>query len=204
MNAIIFGNGDFKNINNINKFVDLNDAVSIGVDGGCNYLLDNNIKIDIAIGDFDSVKDREVLNEVPSILKSDMSYSDFEMAIEYCIIKKFKKVYLYGCTGKRSDHFIFNFRLMERLYKNNIEAFMIDEYNLITLFSGKKSFYKKDFKFFSIIPVYENSVFSIEGYKYDLLNKELNLVNSLTLSNEWECDKVTINSNKLIFVCLVF
>ena len=204
MDAVIFCNGDLCKFNIINGFVDLNKSIVIGVDGGCNYLLSNNIKINIAIGDFDSINNEEVLKNLSNIRKTNLDYSDLEMAIEYCINEKYSKVYLFGCTGKRADHFIFNFRLMEKLYNNNIETYMIDDYNVMTLFCGYKHFYKNKYKFFSIIPLYENTRISIEGSKYDLNNKKLNLQSSLTLSNEWINEIITLNSNKLVCICLVF
>lgn len=200
MKASIFCNGEYGN----NNLINFENSIVIGVDGGCNYLLNNNIKIDLIVGDLDSIKNKDIIYNTAYIEKTNMDCNDLDIAINYCIENKFSEVYLYGCIGKRTDHFMFNFRLMEKLYKENIEVFMVDEYNIISLFSGEKNFYKENFKFFSIIPVYENTVVSIKGSKYDLNEKKLSLIESLTLSNEWKEDKVTIKSNKIIFICLVY
>ena len=205
MNALIFCNGYIcdrvweKNSNSINS------SFIIGVDGGCNYLLDNGININLAIGDFDSIQNKDYLDRLPKIKKYDMNYSDLEIAINYCIeSKKFCNVYLFGCTGKRSDHFIFNTRIMQKLFNNNIDSFMIDEFNVITLFNGKKIFDKENFEFFSLVPIYEDTVVSIKGSEYDLKDKKLDIDSALTLSNKWKDSKVEISTNKLIFIYLVF
>lgn len=205
MDVAIFCNGDFKTKDIIDKFVDFNNTFIIGVDGGCNYLIEHGIKIDLAIGDFDSIQYKNFINTVMNIEKTDMNYSDLELAINYCIdCNKFSKAYLFGCTGKRSDHFLFNLRLMHKFFQNNIDVFMIDDFNVITLFDGEQSFEKDEFEYFSIIPVYDNTIISIYGSEYDLENKRLDIVSTLTLSNRWKEEKIKIFVNKLVFIYLVF
>lgn len=204
MDVLIFGNGEFKNRNLLDKFLKFEDVFVIGVDGGCDYLIENKIKIDLAIGDFDSIKYKNVLCDTPNILKTDMDISDLEFAINYCLDKNFCKMYLFGFTGRRADHFLFNLRCLGKAFNNGVEIFVIDEFNIITLLLGERDFQKENFKFFSVIPMYDNTVISIEGSKYDLKNENINLLSTLTLSNEWEKEKIKISSNKLVYVCLVF
>lgn len=202
--AVVFCNGEYGNLDNIKKFVDLDKTFIIGVDGGCNYLIQNKIRIDLFVGDFDSIENKSYINEGISIEKFNMDYSDFEIAINFCIENNFKKIYLLGCTGKRSDHFIFNLRLMEKVFKYGIDVVMIDDYNLIIPFNGDKILDRGEFKFFSIVPLEENTKISIEGSKYDVKNQKLDMFRALTLSNEWMEKKVKIFSDKTAFLHLVF
>lgn len=204
MDVAIFGNGYLEGSNFIDKVVNLNEMFVIGVDGGCNYLIENNIKMDLAIGDFDSIKDRNLLKDIETITKTNMDYSDLELAVEYCLEKKFKKAYLFGFTGKRSDHFIFNIRMIQKMFQLGIEVYMVDEFNVITLIDEEKEFEKSCFKFFSIVPLFEDTIISITGAKYNLNNQKLDMVSTLTLSNEWIEEKIKIITNKLILVHLIF
>lgn len=202
MDVAIFGNGylenlDFENINFEKMFI-------IGVDGGCNFLIKNNIKIDLAIGDFDSISSTDFLNSVECIEKTDMNYSDFEIAIDYCLKNNFKRVYLFGFTGKRSDHFLFNIRMIQKMFYERMEVFMIDEFNVITMIDDEKEFAKNNFKFFSVIPLFEDTNISITGAKYNLSNQKLKMISTLTLSNEWVEKKVKITVDKLVLVHLIF
>lgn len=202
MDVAIFGNGylenlDFENINLEKIFI-------IGVDGGCNFLIKNNIKIDLAIGDFDSISSTDFLNSVECIEKTDMNYSDFEIAIDYCLKNNFKRVYLFGFTGKRSDHFLFNIRMIQKMFYERMEVFMIDEFNVITMIDDEKEFAKNNFKFFSVIPLFEDTNISITGAKYNLSNQKLKMISTLTLSNEWVEKKVKITVDKLVLVHLIF
>lgn len=202
MDVAIFGNGylenlDFENINLEKMFI-------IGVDGGCNFLIKNNIKIDLAIGDFDSISSTDFLNSVECIEKTDMNYSDFEIAIDYCLKNNFKRVYLFGFTGKRSDHFLFNIRMIQKMFYERMEVFMIDEFNVITMIDDEKEFAKNNFKFFSVIPLFEDTNISITGAKYNLSNQKLKMISTLTLSNEWVEKKVKITVDKLVLVHLIF
>ncbi len=204
MDVAIFGNGHLENLKFVNKIVNLDNMFIIGVDGGCNYLIKNHIKINLAIGDFDSIEDKNLLKDTPTITKTNMDYSDLELAAEYCFKNKFKKVYLFGFTGKRSDHFLFNIRVMQKMFDFGIEVYMIDEFNIITLINKEKEFEKSHFKFFSILPIFEETIISISGSKYDLNKEKLSMVSTLTLSNEWKEEKVKIIVNKLVLVHLIF
>ena len=67
MEAVIFGNGEFKTFDIVRKFVDLNDVFTIGVDGGCNYLFENNINFVFVLCDFDSIKYKIFIDNVLNI-----------------------------------------------------------------------------------------------------------------------------------------
>lgn len=204
MNVAIFGNGKFSKFDIVNKFLNLDDVFIIGVDGGCNYLIKNNINIDLAIGDFDSIDNKVFIEKILNIKKTNMDYSDLEVAIDYCISKKFDNVYMFGCTGKRSDHFMFNLRLLYKIFQNNLNAVIVDEFNVIKISNGEGVFYKENFEFFSILPIYDETIISIVGSEYDLKNKKLDMESTLTLSNKWKNDKVKIWSDKPVFIYLVF
>jgi len=202
--CVIFGNGGFNKFDIVNKFVDLDNIFTIAVDGGCNYLIEENRRIDLAIGDFDSLKYKEVIYNNRHILKTDMDYNDLEIAMDYCLKNGFKKIYLFGFTGKRSDHFQFNLRVMQKFIERGLDIVMIDEFNVILGSIGCNNFDRGSYKFFSILPVYDDTIISICGAKYNLNNFHLNLIDTLTLSNEWISEKVKISSNKLIFIYLIF
>lgn len=204
MNVAIFGNGQFNQFNIVDKFLNLNDTFIIGVDGGCDFLIENNIKIDLAIGDFDSINNKNFIEQVLNIKKVNMDYSDLEVAVNYCINKKFDNVYMFGCTGKRSDHFMFNLRLLYKLFQNNLNSVIIDEFHFIKILDGEGIFYKENFEFFSILPIYDETIVSINGSEYDLNNKKLDMESTLTLSNRWKNDKVNICVDKPVFIYLVF
>ncbi|BAK81067.1 thiamine diphosphokinase [Candidatus Arthromitus sp. SFB-rat-Yit] len=204
MECVIFGNGEFSGFDIVSRFVDLDNTFTIAVDGGCNYLFEGNKRIDLVIGDFDSLKYKEVIYNNRHILKTDMDYNDLEIAMNYCLDNGFKKIYLFGFTGKRSDHFQFNIRTMQKFIESGLDVVMIDEFNIICGSIGCRIFDRGEYKFFSILPVYNGTVISICGSKYDLDNFSLNLMDTLTLSNEWVSEKVKISSNKLIFIYLIF
>lgn len=201
MKAIIVANGSF-NLE-VLKLVDLHNSFIIGVDGGCDFLIKNGIRIDFAIGDFDSIQDISVLG-CKKIEKTDMDYSDLEIAAMYCLNKGFKEVIMLGCTGERSDHLLFNLNILHKLFLKHMDVRIIDEFNVIKVIEGENYIEKDDFKFFSITPIYDNTIITIKGAKYNLENKKLSMVDTLTLSNEWEKEKVFIKVDKVCFVFLVF
>ena len=84
----------------------------IGVDGGCLKLMEEELPIDLAIGDFDSIslEDKEVLKNYASKMiefPSEKDFTDFEEALMW-IAKSYpqEKVHVLGAFGGRVDHAI--------------------------------------------------------------------------------------------------
>ena len=84
----------------------------IGVDGGCLKLMAEELPIDLAIGDFDSisVEDKETLKDYASNMiefPSEKDFTDFEEALMW-VAKEYpqQKIHVLGAFGGRVDHAI--------------------------------------------------------------------------------------------------
>ena len=84
----------------------------IGVDGGCLKLMEEELPIDLAIGDFDSIslEDKEALKNYASNMiefPSEKDFTDFEEALMW-VAKSYpqQKVHVLGAFGGRVDHAI--------------------------------------------------------------------------------------------------
>ena len=80
--------------------------INIGVDQGIIHLIKQNIKPIIAIGDMDSIEDKDLLKTLKvdeySCIKDD---TDTALALRYAFQQGYDVIDLYGVTQKRMDHF---------------------------------------------------------------------------------------------------
>jgi len=78
----------------------------IAVDGGYQFFKQAKIKPDIIIGDFDSLKIESVkgVNTLPFPKRKDAT--DTELAIQYCIEKRFSTIDIVMPTAGEPDHFL--------------------------------------------------------------------------------------------------
>ncbi len=186
------------------SLINLSDYYLIGVDKGALNLVKNNYKVDLAIGDFDSVSKKEfnLIKENSKeliILNPIKDKTDTEEALDYALKKSSDITIFGGIIGKRIEHFLSNLTLF---YKFN-DLKIVDNYSLI-LYKDKISLNKEDYKEYKYVSFFTltNTTLTLKGFKYNLDNFALSLENcSLTTSNEILSDIASvISSNKVLIV----
>ncbi len=186
------------------------DVYLIGADRGALSLILSGYKIDIAVGDFDSVTDeeRETINtysrEVIS-LKPEKDATDMECAVKNAIDKcrrsedHFNYIYLFAATGTRMDHTLANIEMLFfiKSYSRNIKTLIIDGHNRIRLLDNNEYhvFYKDQLigKYVSFLPFGEDvDHLTLKGFKYEVKNTILCLGTSRGVSNEVKDDVMSV------------
>lgn len=121
-----------------------------------------------------------------TVLPTRKDLTDLQAAWEQAYSLGFRKLYLTGCTGGRQDHHLAALQLLETMRQRDCEGIILDPYNEITFFSpGKKQLQRKDFTYFSLIPVDAVVTVSIRGAKYELTERRVLRGDSLCVSNEF-------------------
>jgi len=191
------GSNGFKNIyqQDENEFL-------IGVDGGIYNILEMGLKVDLAIGDFDSCNIEEVIMHCSNIktFSKEKDLSDLELAVLEAIPMKAKRIEIYNATGGRLDHFIAAVNIIILYSEHNIVMF--DERNYFQIIK-KDSIIKKDkYTYCSIFALEENTIVSLLGFKYQLENHHLPIFNNLCLSNEIleEKARIKVNNKRVLVV----
>ena len=178
------------------KVLDEGDCLWVGVDRGALTLLEEGIKPDIAIGDFDSVNNSEwekIKGNTAKLVtaKPEKDETDLEMAVNWALSMRPEKIQLYGATGGRMDHFLGNLQLLLKpiLEHNDIPIIMADKQNLVSA-AGPGSHVVREiegFKYISFIPVTPAvEDLTLEGFKYTLAGAKLPLGSTLCISNEFD------------------
>lgn len=165
---------------NIKALIDIDSYYVIAVDAAVEALAKQGIRYDLAIGDFDSLRDHtQLIGEVIRLnpIKDD---SDTAKALEFAFNKANDVTLIGGTEGARKDHFIANLYLLIK-YPSLV---IMDAYNRISLKTiGTYSIEKKEYDYLSVFPV-ENSIITLKNVKYPLDHYHLNQFNPLGLSNE--------------------
>lgn len=168
----------------LNDFKKEDYDIIIGADRGAYYAIINGIIPDIAIGDFDSVNLEEfktIKNNSKKIIKLNpiKDKSDTNEAIE--LVKDYDKIIIFGgIKGKRIEHLFAN--IIDLINHKNLSLF--DENSLIETINDNNYKINLDYKFISLYSLDEESIISLEGFKYDLKDYKLKYNDPLCLSNE--------------------
>lgn len=173
----------------LKKYYNKSDLI-IAVDKGASYLIENNLKFDLAIGDFDSlekkyfdyIEDNNIKYKKLNVEKND---SDTEAAINELVNRKCNEIYILAGTGSRLDHTMTNVFALIKLYEKNIKGFVIDNNNRIRISDNKTVIYKeKEYENISLVPLSLNGAnITLKGFYYKLENEDIEYGSSRCLSN---------------------
>ncbi|MFA7560757.1 MAG: thiamine diphosphokinase [Candidatus Izemoplasmatales bacterium] len=173
-------NYDFKSL-----YFEESDEFLVGIDSGLYYLLDNNLKIDLAVGDFDSINPKYIpmikqrADKVIELEKA-KNMTDLAFALDYLYNNMdYDAIEVYGGISGRIDHFLANLNLISK-YNFTLR----DNKHLIYIISkGRYDIenYKKYISFFALEDVYG---LTLNGFKFNLDSYYLSTQDSLCVSNE--------------------
>lgn len=195
----IMGNGPIDHVPNLEQYKDKVD-IWIGADRGALMLVENGIRLQYAVGDFDSVnaQQKAMILENSTRLATYPSMkneTDLKIALHQACELQPKKIYLFGVTGGRLDHALINMQLLHKIVEKEIRGIIIDQWNRLELTKpGTYTVYKQeDYPYVSFVPfTKEVKGLSLIDFKYPLDSYLLKKGSTRCISNE-------LNSNKAIF-----
>ena len=190
--GLIFGSMAAPSWDYLRPYEDWPDVV-IAADGGLSCARRAGFSPDFYIGDSDSGGTPEAgMNAVR--LRPEKDDTDLQAAYCWAKGRGIRQVIFTGCSGGRQDHHLAALQLLETAARDGIEALFLDPFNRIRfLLPGTACLPKGGYRYFSIIPV--DAVLkelSITGAKYPLDGRDVFRGDSLTVSNEWTADMVTV------------
>lgn len=188
--AIIFANGNLSNISQAKKIITKDDYI-VCADGGVKRVIRIGLIPHVIIGDFDSIPG-DLRNKLSQYKIDWVKYpekkdkTDFELAIDFVLKKKYKNIIIFGLLGDRLDHFLANIFLLEKIHtQNNSLKIKIIEGNKEAVFVNKELELKGNIgDLVSLIPL-NNTIDDIKlyGLEYQLNNKPLLFGSTRGVSN---------------------
>lgn len=166
----LFAGGD---LTTVNRDFD----VFVGVDRGAFYLLKQRLPLDLAIGDFDSVSDEELLRikaGAKEVIQAqpEKDDTDLELAVLACF-ERYPNAYLtiFGAFGGRLDHALANVFLPsnDKIAPYMEQLILVDAQNCICYVPSGRHEIKpvEGMDYLAFLPT-EDVPLTIEGAKYPL------------------------------------
>lgn len=203
----IIGGGEKSSLSNIKEY----DFI-IACDKGLSYALENNIKPDLILGDFDSFLEDpyKVMETMPNTsrlikLPEEKDDTDTLFAIKEALNLGYKKIDLFCSLGGRLDHTIANIQACLYAKTYGAEISIQADNTFLTILSGEeKKFKKVEGSNLSIFALGGKALgVSLKGCKYPLQNASLTPSFPIGISNEFISD-VVVSVEKgylLVMVC---
>lgn len=203
MKAFIYTGGDVfpENITEKAKAGDL----KIAADGGYKNAMRFVNRVDIILGDFDSI-DEYKADEDTEIIKvpAEKDFTDTQMAVETAITRGADEIVIIGGLSGRLDHTLSNISILEDLWKRRIHALITDGNNRIRFIDSTSTLIAKSgYKYLSILLASEKAKgVSAEGCKYPLKNAKLQRNVQYAVSNEIDgnCALISVRKGSIYIV----
>ena len=183
----------------------LANAFIIGADRGALYLAESDYKIDIAVGDFDSVTGSEMEKICKNTGELDRLVPEKdETDLEHALKRAFSlpgTIHILGATGTRLDQTFSAINLLKLCHDNHREAYIYDRNNRIRLIEGHAVIRKGRYRYVSLIPYGDIMVnVSLKGFKYSGEHITLDRKSSLGISNEIAGEEAEIECRGYLYV----
>lgn len=167
------------------------DDVLIGADRGALFLVEHGFKPDLAVGDFDSVSQEELVlirkhsKEILACDPIDKDLTDTELAFDLAVRKSPAEIVLTGVIGTRLDHTLANLHMLLRAAEQGITCSIWDEFNYVTLCGSICRVEDRGYTYVSLLPLTPVVTgITLEGFMYPLHNATLRIGQSLAVSNQ--------------------
>lgn len=202
--CIIIANGESPDLRLIKKLRKLDYNFIICADGGANAARELNIIPDLIVGDFDSIKKKNLnfyIKKTHVLKIEDQNNTDVEKALNQAKIFGFEKVVLLGAIGDRLDHSYANICIAAKYYPD-IKVGIIWGKSYLYIISGEENFKTKKGETISLFGVNPEAKFYSSGLRYALNGITLPMGVRESESNETISDIVSIkveNGKGLLF-----
>ncbi len=206
--AVIVAGGT---INDYDFYKDiLKDKFIICADGGIHHLQRLNISPNLFLGDFDSCNFDEIKksgiidNSEIKKYKIEKDATDTHIAIDEAIEKGYKSITIIGAVGTRLDHSIANVFLLKYMLDKNVDGKIINEKNEIFLTDKPIEISPRQGKKLSFIPICDTvKNLTLKNLKYPLLNYNLKMGDTITVSNEFTSENAIAKFDEGILLVII-
>lgn len=179
------------------------DDLVIAADGGYLHLKKRGIRVDLLIGDFDSMEKPEFDNV--QTFRREKDDTDLFLAVKEGYARGYRRFVLYGATGgSRFDHTLGNLQVLAWLAKRGASALLHDCGGTVAALHNSAVAFSAGAKgYLSVISVDEKAGgVTLKGLKYSLENGDLTNDYPLGVSNEFtgEAAEVSVKNGTLLLV----
>ncbi len=177
----------------------------IAADSGLTHAQAIGIKVDLLIGDFDSLTgtiDKTIETIKAPVVKDD---TDTMLAVKHALAKGFSRFLLLGATGGRLDHQTANIAACVYIAEQGGVCEIRDSANSVFAIKNSKiTLNKKENRSVSVFSYSDKSEgVSLTGLKYPLNNVTLTSTFPIGVSNEFAADTATVQVTQGILLIIL-
>ena len=175
------------------------DDLRIAADSGYENAVTLGERVDLLLGDFDSLKTSELPRDVEQIrVPAEKDFTDTQLAVDTALKKGADEICIVGGLDGRLDHTLSNLAILEDLSAKRIHATITNGYNRVRYIESTSTLIPKSgYRYLSLLCLSQKAKgVSVEGCKYPLKNATLTRSFQYAVSNEVDGNCALISVRK--------
>ncbi len=184
-------------------FVPQPDDLVIAADGGYRLLTSAGIRVDLLIGDFDSLGAKPDFPHTVE-LKAEKDVTDLYAAVLFGIEKGCRTFYIYGGTGGSIRHTLANIQTLKMLAETGRRGYLVGAKETLTAVQNKTLSFEPDKTgYLSVFSLGKTASVTLKNLKYPLNNYTMRDIYPIGVSNEFlpgKAAEVTVADGALLVV----
>ena len=175
------------------------DDLRIAADSGYENAVTLGERVDLLLGDFDSLKTSELPRDVEQIrVPAEKDFTDTQLAVDTALKKGADEICIVGGLDGRLDHTLSNLAILEDLSAKRIHATITNGYNRVRYIESTSTLIPKSgYRYLSLLCLSQKAKgVSVEGCKYPLKNATLTRTFQYAVSNEVDGNCALISVRK--------
>lgn len=157
----------------------------LALDGALPRLMAQGIKVDVVLGDFDSIPTHLLTNQEQHytlVSAPSQDQTDLEKGLDYLVANGFGAVHILWATGRRADHHFANLTNIVK-YKDKIIINLLDDYARIFILPPKFEKWYPAQTILSLMPIGRVEGITTHNLAYPLHNDWLEIGKRIGTSN---------------------
>ena len=178
----------------------------IAADGGYRNAERLGVRVDVLLGDFDTLGEPKDIDKRTEILRvpAEKDFTDTQLAIETAIARGANDIVIIGGLGGRLDHTLSNLGILEDLCARHIFALITDGQSRVRYLNATSMLVaRSEFRYLSLLCATDRARgVSVEGCRYPLKNATLTRNAQYAVSNEIEgnCALISVKRGALYVI----
>ena len=181
------------------------DDLVIAADAGYRNAQALGVKVQLLLGDFDSLDEKEIPKETEILrVPAEKDFTDTQLAVETAMRKGANDLVIIGGLDGRLDHTISNLSILEDLSDKGVYAYITNGQNRVRYLNSTSTLLPRSgYRYLSLLCLSEKAKgVSVEGCKYPLKNATLTRKFQYAVSNEIDgnCALVSVRKGGIYIV----
>ena len=180
------------------------DDLCIAADAGYRNAQELGERVNILIGDFDSLGTSPEGNMEVLQVPAEKDLTDTQIAVETALARGADEIILIGGLGSRMDHSLSTLAILEDLRERHVHAHINNGYNRVHYLNASSTLIlRSGFRYLSVLAIDEKiKGLSIDGCKYPLKRATLNRRLQYAISNEitGNCAMISLRRGRIFVI----